>query len=121
MRDRAAAYFRDLQDRICRALEDLDGPGRFREDLWQREGGGGGRTRLLAEGAVFEKAGVNFSEVFGEMSEEFAKQVPGQGQAFYATGVSLVLHPRSPLVPTVHANFRFLAKGENSGSAAAPT
>src|SRR5688572_21678496 len=111
MRDRAAAYFRDLQDRICRALEQLDG-GRFREDHWQREGGGGGRARVLAEGGVFEKAGVNVSEVHGEMSEELAKQVPGAGRQFYATGVSLVLHPRSPLVPTVHANFRFLAKGE---------
>jgi coproporphyrinogen III oxidase len=112
MRDRAAAYFRDLQDGIVRALEDLDGTGRFREDLWQRTGGGGGRTRVLAEGGVFEKAGVNFSEVFGEMAEEFARQVPGEGREFYATGISLVLHPRSPLVPTVHANFRFLAKGE---------
>src|SRR4051794_40989810 len=112
MRDRAAAYFRDLQDRLCRALEALDGPGRFREDLWQRPGGGGGRTRVLADGHLFEKAGVNFSEVFGEMTEEFAQQVPGAGRAFYATGVSLVLHPHSPRVPTVHANFRYLAKGD---------
>jgi coproporphyrinogen III oxidase len=112
MRDRIVAYFRDLQDRICRGLEELDGAGRFREDLWRREGGGGGRTRVLADGAVFEKAGVNFSEVFGEMSEEFAEQVPGEGRAFFAGGVSLVLHPRNPLVPTVHANFRHLAKGE---------
>src|SRR5205085_2825688 len=112
MRDRAAAYFRDLQDRICRGLEELDGTGRFREDSWQREGGGGGRTRVLADGRLFEKAGVNFSEVFGEMSEEFATQVPGEGREFYATGVSLVLHPRSPMVPTVHANFRYLSKGD---------
>src|SRR5207248_2935059 len=68
--------------------------------------------RVLAGGAVFEKAGVNFSDVYGEMSEEFARQVPGEGRAFRATGVSLVLHPRSPLVPTVHANFRFLVKGD---------
>ncbi|HEX4590436.1 MAG TPA: oxygen-dependent coproporphyrinogen oxidase, partial [Gemmataceae bacterium] len=112
MRDRAAAFFRDLQDRICRGLEALDGPGRFREDLWQRKGGGGGRTRILAEGGLFEKAGVNFSEVHGEMSEEFATQVPGEGREFYATGVSLVLHPRSPMVPTVHSNFRYIAKGD---------
>jgi coproporphyrinogen III oxidase len=112
MRDRIVPYFRNLQDRICRAVEDLDGPGRFREDLWHREGGGGGRTRVLADGAVFEKAGVNFSEVFGDMSEEFANQLPGAGREFFASGVSLVLHPRSPQVPTVHANFRFLAKGE---------
>jgi coproporphyrinogen III oxidase len=112
MRDRAAAYYRDLQDRIVLALEDVDGTGRFREDLWQRPGGGGGRTRVLADGGVFEKAGVNFSEVFGEMSEDFAQQVPGAGREFYATGISLVLHPRNPLVPTVHANFRYLAKGD---------
>jgi coproporphyrinogen III oxidase len=111
LRDRAAAYFRDLQDRIVAALEAIDGAC-FREDSWQREGGGGGRSRVLADGAVFEKAGVNFSEVHGEMSEEFAKQVPGEGRDFTACGVSLVLHPRSPMIPTVHANFRFLTKGE---------
>src|SRR5262245_2499635 len=108
---RAAAYFEDLQDRICAELEALDG-GRFREDLWRREGGGGGRTRVLAGGGVFEKAGVNFSLVHGEMSAELAAQVPGEGRQFTATGVSLVLHPRSPMVATVHANFRFLAKGD---------
>jgi coproporphyrinogen III oxidase len=113
MRERAAAYFRDLQDQIVTPLEALDGR-RFREDIWQREGGGGGRTRVLADGGVFEKAGVNFSEVFGEMSEEFAKQVPGNGRAFYATGISLVLHPRNPHVPTVHANFRYIAKGDRA-------
>lgn len=112
MRDRAAAYFRDLQDRLCQALADVDGKGRFREDAWERSGGGGGRTRVLTEGDVFEKAGVNFSEVSGQFSEEFAKQIPGEGKDFIATGISLVLHPRSPLVPTVHANFRFLTKGE---------
>src|SRR5438093_8338318 len=111
MRDAASAYFRSLQDRICAALEALDGSERFQEDLWQRHGGGGGRTRVLAGGAVFEKAGVNFSEVFGEMSEEFARQVPGEGRSFTACGISLVLHPVSPMIPTVHANFRFLIKG----------
>lgn len=110
-RARAADYFRDLQDRICQALSQVDGRP-FHEDPWQREGGGGGRTRVLADGNVFEKAGVNFSEVFGEMSAEFAAQVPGEGRHFTAAGISLVLHPRSPMVPTVHANFRFLTKGE---------
>jgi coproporphyrinogen III oxidase len=112
LHSRAADYFRSLQDTICAALEALDGSGRFREDAWQREGGGGGRSRVLAEGAVFEKAGVNFSEVFGRMAPEFAKQVPGEGLDFTATGISLVLHPRNPFVPTVHANFRFLTKGD---------
>ncbi len=110
LRTRASAYFRDLQDRITRALEEVDGS-RFREDHWERAGGGGGRTRVLADGGLFEKAGVNFSDVFGEMSEEFARQIPGEGRDFTACGISLVLHPRSPLVPTVHANFRFLTKG----------
>jgi coproporphyrinogen III oxidase len=108
---RCVAFFQDLQDRICSALETADGSQKFREDLWQRDEGGGGRTRVLADGGVFEKAGVNFSEVFGQFSEEFAKQVPGDGRDFTATGISLVLHPRSPRVPTVHANFRFLTRG----------
>lgn len=108
----AADYFRGLQDRIGAGLEAADGTGTFREDSWAREGGGGGRSRILVEGEVFEKAGVNFSEVFGEMSSEFAKQIPGEGSAFTATGVSLVLHPRNPHVPTVHANFRYLTKGD---------
>jgi coproporphyrinogen III oxidase len=112
LRTRAAAYFRDLQDRICAALAELDGQAAFREDAWERPGGGGGRSRVLADGGLFEKAGVNFSEVAGQLSEEFAAQIPGEGRDFTATGVSLVLHPRSPLVPTVHANFRFLTKGE---------
>jgi coproporphyrinogen III oxidase len=112
LRQRAAVYFRGLQDQITAALEQLDGTGQFREDAWDRAGGGGGRSRVLEEGAVFEKAGVNCSDVFGQLSEEFAQQVPGVGRDFTACGISLVLHPRSPLVPTVHANFRFLTKGD---------
>jgi coproporphyrinogen III oxidase len=111
-RRQAAQYFQDLQDRICAGLAELDSRATFREDAWQRPGGGGGRSRVLQEGGVFEKAGVNFSEVFGQMTPEFAKQVPGEGLDFTATGISLVLHPRSPMVPTVHANFRFLTKGD---------
>jgi coproporphyrinogen III oxidase len=110
--DQAAAYFADLQDRICQGLTEVDGRGRFREDAWQRPGGGGGRTRVLADGGVFEKGGVNFSQVSGQLAEEFARQIPGEGRDFSATGISLVIHPRSPLVPTVHANFRFLTKGD---------
>jgi coproporphyrinogen III oxidase len=112
LRDRARDYFAALQDDICLALERLDGGARFREDLWQREGGGGGRTRVMEEGALFEKAGVNFSEVHGKFEQSFAERMPvGEGTQFFATGVSLVLHPRNPLVPTVHANFRYLERG----------
>jgi coproporphyrinogen III oxidase len=115
IKDQARDFFAELQDEICRALEDLDGPGRFREDLWVRDEGGGGRTRVLENGAVLEKAGVNFSEVFGNFDEAFAQRLPlGDGTAFFATGISLVLHPINPFVPTVHANFRYLERGSGS-------
>ncbi len=111
---RAASYFRDLQDRICAGLEGADGSARFREDEWTRPGGGGGRSRVIEGGAVFEKAGVNFSLVHGDFKPEMAAAMPGDGLKFVATGVSLVLHPRSPRVPTVHANFRCLSRGQTA-------
>ena len=114
MHARAVEYFQGLQDRICAGLERVDGGSRFREDTWQRPGGGGGRSRVLAESTVIEKGGVNFSEVFGEFPPDLAKSMPGDGTAFTATGLSLVIHPRSPLIPTVHANFRFLTHGSKS-------
>jgi coproporphyrinogen III oxidase len=112
LQTRASTYFRDLQRCITQGLEEVDGQARFREDSWQREGGGGGHTRVLSDGGLFEKAGVNFSDVHGEFSEEFARQIPGEGRSFTASGISLVLHPGNPMVPTVHANFRYLTKGE---------
>jgi coproporphyrinogen III oxidase len=110
-KDRPADYFRQLQEQICAALETVDGRQRFITDSWARQGGGGGQARVLIDGAVFEKAGVNFSEVWGELDANFALQLPGDGPVFYATGISLVLHPLSPMVPTVHANFRYLQRG----------
>jgi coproporphyrinogen III oxidase len=110
--ERAAALFRELQTRICDALAAVDGGGEFGADAWERPGGGGGVSRILAEGAVFEKAGVGWSNVEGELPADFAKQLPGEGRAFRACGVSLVIHPRSPMIPTTHANFRFLSKGD---------
>ncbi|HUO35354.1 MAG TPA: oxygen-dependent coproporphyrinogen oxidase [Candidatus Acidoferrum sp.] len=111
----ATAYFRGLQDRICTALEGVEqaaqGGARFREDSWQHSHRGGGITRVLADGRVFEKAGVNFSQVNGTLPEEIAETTPGKGNNFFAAGLSLVLHPRNPNVPTVHANFRQLTKG----------
>src|SRR5579862_9138284 len=109
--DRSAEFFRELQGSICEALERADGA-RFGADAWTREGGGGGVARVLEGGDVFEKAGVNWSRVEGELPAELAKQLPGEGRAFRASGVSLVLHPRSPRVPTTHANFRCLEKGD---------
>jgi|SRR5215831_7448156 len=115
LKDRARDFFSGLQDEICDALERLDGRGRFHEDLWVRPEGGGGRTRVLEDGALLEKAGVNFSEVFGDFDEAFAERLPvGDGTRFFATGISLVLHPSNPFVPTVHANFRYLERGAGS-------
>lgn len=109
LQEQAANYFKELQHRITTALSELDGK-EFVEDQWEYANGGGGRSRVLVEGNVFEKAGVNFSNVRGEFSEDFAKQLPGEGRSFTATGVSLVLHPWNPKLPTVHANFRFITK-----------
>jgi coproporphyrinogen III oxidase len=107
------AFIEGLQDDICVALEKLDG-GSFREDPWTRPGGGGGRTRVLEEGAIFEKAAVNTSVVHGELEDAFAKRLPGDGRAFFAAGVSLIVHPRNPLAPTAHANFRFIVHGQKA-------
>jgi coproporphyrinogen III oxidase len=118
LRREAAAYFRGLQNTICKALEQIeqDGPGGscFREDLWEHSDGGGGITRILVNGCVFEKAGVNFSEVHGTLPAELAEATAGKGANFSATGISLVVHPRNPKVPTVHANFRMISKGSGA-------
>lgn len=114
LHERAVEFFRGFQDRLCAAVEQADGRVKFRQDTWERPGGGGGRSRVVENGGAFEKAGVNFSEVFGEFTPEFAKQVPGDGLTFTATGVSWVLHPASPLVPTVHGNFRMLTHGSKA-------
>jgi len=102
-------YLLDLQDRICAALEQEDGAAPFREDAWQRPGGGGGRSRVLQQGAVFEQGGINFSHVFGANlpPSATAHRPELAGRGFQAMGVSLVVHPRNPYVPTSHANVRF--------------
>lgn len=111
-------YLLDLQDRICEAIEAADGSASFQEDLWERPGGGGGRTRVLGEGAVFERAGIGFSHVFGESlpAAASASRPEIAGRRFDAVGVSLVFHPRNPFVPTTHANVRFFV-AEKEGEA----
>ena len=100
-------HIRSLQDIICNALEKEEGKAVFAEDNWQRPGGGGGRTRIISNGNIFEKGGVNTSEVYGEITPVMKEQLQIQGAHFFATGISLVLHPFNPFVPTVHANFRY--------------
>lgn len=114
---RMVAWCRRLQSALCSSFETIDTQGRFGEDIWQRPGGGGGWTRTLSDGAVFERAGVNVSEVHGELSET-ALQIMGGGKAckhasrqFFATGISMVLHGKNPMVPTMHANFRYFERG----------
>lgn len=103
-----AAYFQQLQDSICQALQHADGKGTFREDHWQRPGGGGGRSRTIQNGAIIEKGGVGFSAVHGEMHEQQLRSLNITEKAdFFATGVSIVIHPHSPMVPIIHMNVRY--------------
>jgi coproporphyrinogen III oxidase len=115
MRERMSELVHQKQDEICEALADIDGLS-FREDTWERDGGGGGRSRVLQDGRVFEKAGVNVSVVEGELSEEAARQMGGgthiESLEFWAAGISMVLHAQNPMVPTFHANYRYFERGE---------
>jgi len=102
-------YLTSLQDSICKSIESLDGKVQFIEDSWTRPGGGGGRSRVLSDGAVFERAGINFSHVHGDNlpPSATASRPELAGASFEAMGVSLVLHPLNPYIPTAHANVRF--------------
>jgi len=112
------AFLLQLQEQICAALEQSDGAARFVEDSWERAEGGGGRSRVLTKGAVFEQAGVNFSHVFGDKmpASATAHRPELAGRRFEAMGVSLVIHPNSPFIPTSHANVRFFI-AEKEGEA----
>ncbi len=106
--------FRLIQDEICLALEQCDGGAVFVEDLWERPGGGGGRTRVFRNGNVIEKGGVNFSAVYGECSDALKQQMHTQAANFFATGVSIVLHPNNPHVPIIHMNIRHFALSDGT-------
>ena len=112
-RQRVSQFLKDLQDQICQGLEQIDGAATFREDSWQREEGGGGRSRILREGGVFEQGGVGFSEVWGaDLPPSILVQRPeAEGHSWFATGTSMVLHPRSPYIPTIHLNYRYFEAG----------
>ena len=108
-------YIYALQDRICAALEKIDGQAQFQADSWKRPGGGGGQSRVISQGRVFEKGGVNISEVHGELPAEMRKRLNVEQADFFACGLSLVVHPQSPMVPTVHANFRYFEMYDEQG------
>jgi len=106
-REKWTGYIHQLQDNICQALEAIDGKARFITDEWKREGGGGGITRVIADGNVFEKGGVNTSVVWGEVTDTMRAQLKIEGSKWFACGLSLVIHPLNPYVPTTHANWRY--------------
>ncbi|MEG0852117.1 MAG: oxygen-dependent coproporphyrinogen oxidase [Flavobacterium sp.] len=114
MKDKFYTYIQNLQDQICKALEDADGNAKFREDLWERPEGGGGRTRVIENGTVFEKGGVNISAVHGKLPESMQKMFNVGEADFFACGLSMVIHPKSPMVPTVHANWRYFEMYDTS-------
>lgn len=115
MKDKFYNYILQLQDEITSKLEALDGQGKFKEDIWQRPEGGGGRTRVIENGAVFEKGGVNISAVHGALPESMQHYFGVKDVDFFACGLSLVLHPKNPFVPTVHANWRYFEMYDKAG------
>ena len=115
MKDKFYAYIKQLQDVITSKLEEVDGKAAFKEDIWVRAEGGGGRTRVIENGAVFEKGGVNISGVHGELPDSMKAYFRVEDGKFFACGLSLVLHPKNPMVPTVHANWRYFELYGNNG------
>lgn len=114
-KDQWIAFIQEVQNRICDALESEDGHGRFFSDQWTREGGGGGDTRIFQAGTVIEKGGVNTSSVFGEVTDTMRRQLNLDGDTWFACGLSLVIHPQNPYVPTVHANWRYFELYDSNG------
>ena len=106
IRDSWLTYIHSLQDQICEALEEVDGKAKFEEDQWKRNEGGGGKTRVIAGGNIFEKGGVNSSIVWGKVTEAMRKQLNIEGKNWFACGLSVVIHPLNPFVPTIHCNYR---------------
>ena len=116
MKDKFFKYIHQLQDTITSKLEEVDGKAKFQEDLWDRPEGGGGRTRVIENGAVFEKGGVNISGVHGKLPDSMQKYFGVEDADFFACGLSLVLHPKNPMVPTVHANWRYFEMYDKDGN-----
>jgi coproporphyrinogen III oxidase len=115
MKDKFYQYIQNLQNTITSKLEEVDGKAKFQEDIWERPEGGGGRTRVIENGRVFEKGGVNISAVHGVLPETMRTHFGVKDANFFACGLSLVLHPENPMVPTVHANWRYFEMYNQEG------
>lgn len=113
-KDSVVEAYQKIQDDICQGLALADGKGKFEEELWTREGGGGGRTRVFQHGNVIEKGGVNFSAVYGKLPEAVKKAFKVDSDEFFATGVSIVIHPSNPFVPIIHMNIRYFEMDEQT-------
>jgi coproporphyrinogen III oxidase len=113
-KDEVALAYQEIQDSICEGLVQADGKAKFEEELWQRDGGGGGRTRVMQNGNVIEKGGVNFSAVHGKLPESVKKAFKVDSDDFFATGVSIVMHPENPFVPIIHMNIRYFEMDEQT-------
>lgn len=113
-KEEIAEEYRIIQDEICRSLEEADGLAIFEEEIWEREGGGGGRTRIIRNGNIIEKGGVNFSAVHGELPAAIKKSFKVDDEEFFATGVSIVIHPKNPWVPIIHMNIRYFELNDNT-------
>lgn len=112
-KEKVAEHYKLIQDRICKGLEEADGIGKFEEEIWERDGGGGGRTRVMQGGNVIDRGGVNFSAVHGKLPEPIKKAFGVEEEDFFATGVSIVIHPKNPWVPIIHMNIRYFELNEN--------
>lgn len=113
-KEEVAEKYQKIQDEICKGLEIADGKGIFEEEIWSRDGGGGGRTRIMQNGNIIEKGGVNFSAVHGKLPEAIKKAFKVEEDEFFATGVSIVIHPNHPMVPIIHMNIRYFELNEET-------
>src|SRR5690554_4700758 len=111
-KEKVVESYRQIQDQICKGLEKADGQGRFEEEIWERDGGGGGRTRIMQGGRVIDRGGVNFSAVHGKLPDQIKKAFGVDEDDFFATGVSIVIHPINPWVPIIHMNIRYFELNE---------
>ncbi|GAB7088261.1 oxygen-dependent coproporphyrinogen oxidase [Marinifilum fragile] len=109
-----AEEFKKLQDKITKALENCDGGAQFHEDIWEREAGGGGRSRVIKNGNIIEKGGVQFSAVYGKLPEKIKSKLKLEADDFFATGVSLIMHPENPHVPIIHMNVRYFELSDDT-------